>query len=236
MQLAIGETVRIPFKLYTAAGAETVDTMAGNYTWPLQLDGAHQASPAITITNPSGTNLLLSFTPGATGIYTFGELTHATAGQLTNLQGGSFIVRTHSVDSIAPAITVPVADQAALVAAPGDDLHLYRNADFSVTIELTEADGVTPRDLTGSTFRFSLGDRTSGSDVAFHNETGIAPDSPATAGRVTIAITDTEAATSPFNTRIDLPVYYELEETTSGGLKLIRALGRMHIHRDIPAA
>lgn len=233
-QLALGETLYIAFYLYDATGAETIDTDEGNFSWPLQRDGSAVSSPSIAITNPSGNLHILAYTPSATGLHTFGELAHVTSGYLTNVLGGDFLVRTHSVDTIAPSITVPVADQEALQAAPGDTLNIYRNADFSVTFALTEADGVTARDLTGSTFRFSIGDRTDASDTSFHSELSISPDSPATAGLVTIAITDTETAVSAFDTRIDAEVWYQLEETDSGALKHIRAQGRLIIHRDIP--
>ncbi len=226
--LAAGETLRIPFNLYTSAGVAAVDTTAGNYTWPLILDGAAVVSPAFTITNPSGTGLELVYSPATVGSYTFSSFTHTT--NTPDLLAGGFIVRQYSIDSVIAALALPAAAPVGTVAEVGDKVRAFRNADWTQTFHLTDADG-DDLDLTGSTFLFRIGYRTSTSDIKLFTSAAITPDSPATSGLVTVVLTDTDTGALA----VSADLWYELEQTTGAALKYVRALGPFELIRDIPA-
>jgi hypothetical protein len=227
--LAVGDTLRIPFLLYDSSGAEVVDTTAGNYTWPLVKDGTAVTSPSFTIDNPTGNGLELVYTPPSAGNYTFADFSHST--NTPDLVEGGFMVRQYSIDSIISAIALPAAAPVGTVAEIGEKVRSFRNADWSQTFHLTDANG-DDLDVTGSTFIFRIGYRTAASDEAEYESDPITPDSPATAGNVTVELDDADTAILP----VSADLWYELEETTSGGDVFVRALGPFENIRDIPPA
>jgi hypothetical protein len=227
--LALGDTLRIPFLLYNSSGALVVDTTAGNYTWPLIKDGVAVSSPSFTITNPSGSGLELVYSPAAVGNYTFSSFTHSTG--TPDLVEGGFLVRAYSVDDLMASLALPAAAPVGTVAEVGDKVRAFRNADWSQQFHLTNSDD-TDRNLTGSTLLFRIGYRTSASDVKLYTSLALTPDVPATDGLVTVTLTDTETSTLPVSDQL----WYELEETTAGGLKYVRGLGPFELIRDIPAS
>ncbi len=226
--LAAGDVLRIPFTLYDAGGSPVVDTDETNYVWNLVLDGVAVSGPAFTISNPVGTDLELVYAPAAVGFYTFGSFTHTT--DTPDLISGDFIVRQYSIDSVIAALAIPAAAPVGTVAEVGEKVRAFRNADWSQTFHLTDADG-TDLDLTGSTFLFRIGYRTATSDVKEYTSATLTPDAPATDGLVTVVLTDADTGALD----VSAELWYELEETTGSALKYVRGLGPFEVIRDIPA-
>lgn len=231
MYAVVGEALRIPFRCFDAYGGEVVDLVAGDYEWPLCLDGV-ETSPDFAIERPESdqNGMVLVWTPDTAGNYTWPALRHVNSGWRTNLGEGLLRVSSVSLETIAAALAVPAATPSASQFRLGDKLLLFRGDDFSVTFTLYEADEETPRDLTGSTFRFAIGKRTAAIDTATYAATGIAPLSPATDGQVKVTIGD--ATTRTFAVGEDW--WYELVQTDSGGNILHRGLGPLAVLRDIP--
>lgn len=225
---AVGDTIRIPFTLYNSSAAAVVDTTAGNYTWPLVLDGVAVSSPTFSIVNPTGNNLELVYTPSTAGHYTFGSFTHST--HTPDLVSGAFLVTQYSIDSVLAALALPAAAPVGTVAEVGDKVRAFRNADWAQTFHLTDSAG-DDLDITGSTFRFRIGYRTAASDTKLYTSAALNPAGDPLLGLVDVALTDTETGALP----VSADLWYELEETTSGGLKYVRALGPFELIRDIPA-
>jgi hypothetical protein len=228
---AVGDTLRIPFTLYDSDGDPDVDLTAGNYNWPLVRDGVEVSSPSFAISQPvSGVDeLLLSYVIPAIGQYSFGRLTHDTAGFSTDLMRGMFSAVATDIDDLAASLAIPPAAPTNTVFRLGDRLYCVRGDDWDETFTITNADG-SPRDLTGSTFVFRIGYRTEASDTAIYEQGSITSAAPLT-GAVLVEIADT--ATDDFPP--DASLWYDLEETTSGGDIITRGIGAFTVVRDVGA-
>lgn len=230
--LAAGDVLRLPFRLFDAFGTEIADRAALNYTLGLSIDGVLQSAPVFLVEQPDGarTGLVLALTLSLGGIYAISHLTHSNSSYLTTLREAAFKVETGDLDDVLAAVSLPSAAPVNTVALNGAKLFIARGDDWSQTFLLTQPDGVTPRPLTGSTFRFALGRRLAASDTSFFNLASIVPDSPATAGLVTVSIP--KATTGAFTIAADH--FYELEETDSLGKVRARSIGVAEVLRNIP--
>lgn len=228
---AVSDTLRIPFTLYNSAADKIVDIVAGNFTWPLVRDGVAVVAPSFGISQPvAGVNeLLLSYVIPSVGQYSFGRLTHVTAGQYTDLMRGLFGAVATDLDDLAASLAIPPAAPTNTVFRQGDRLYCVRGDDWDETFTITNPDG-SPRNLTGSTFIFRIGYRTAASDIAIYQQLAITSAAPLT-GAVRVAIADTITATFP----PDAALWYDLQETTSGGDIITRGIGPYAVVRDVGA-
>ena len=234
-QIGLGESLEIPFYLYDADGVAAVDTDESHYTFPVLKDGSAVSSPVFTITNPTGSLLLLTYTPAAIGSYTYGELAHATSGYATDILGGGTIVRSSTVDDLVGALAIPaVAIAAETNPAAGSSLYLTIGTDWTVTLRVLAADG-SARDISAWTsFTLRFGDREDSTDTAWHEEAASIVSGPD--GTVTAEVSKADTETAPFTSRTPGSAWYYLEGVDASSKTHALAIGRLTLVLNIPEA